>query len=240
MPRSRPPTARPCPPTAKAFSAALGLATLALAGAQSAQATTVLGSGAILSTFSGPHTAPADGPFSVQSVSAVQDGGAVQITATMNGPATAAGYIVGVNRGAGTALLDAGPTPVGAGIDFDAVAVLIPGGGSVVELFPSMAFTPLSEVTFSGDTVTAVIPLADFPMTGFAPSAFRYSFWPRNGLVPTDNTQISEFVPPDSTFVASFVTAVPEPSAWALMLLGVGALGAALRSRRLPTASPTP
>jgi hypothetical protein len=240
MPRYQQDTARPSSRAGRTLAAAMGLATLALA-AQPAQATTITDTSSdILPTFSGPQTGPASGPFDITSVSAIQDGGAVEITTTMAGPATAAAYVIGINRGAGTALFNQGPVPIGAGVNFDAVAVLIPGGPAFVQLIGSSTMTPLSEVTFSGDTVSAIIPLADFPSTGFTPANYLYNVWPRNGLNAADNTQISEFDPPTMDFAASAVAAVPEPSAWALMLLGVGALGAALRSRRLPTASPTP
>ena len=232
MPRNRLPTARTCPPTARVFAAALGLATLALA-APAAQATTIVDpTGDILPSFNGPKTGPASGPFDITSVSAIQDGGAVKITATMAGPATATAYVIGVNRGAGTALFTAGSPSIGTGVNFDAVAILLPGGGSFAQLIGSATTTPLGEVTFSGDTVSAIIPLADFPSTGFTSANFLYNVWPRDGLNPADNTQISDFAPDAMDFAASAVTAVPEPSAWALMLLGVGLVGAALRGRR--------
>jgi hypothetical protein len=222
-------SARPRAQIGTAFGAVLGLVVLALT-AEPARATTITDpTGDILSTFSGPQTGPASGAFDVTSVSVVQNGVDVTISATMNGPATAAAYIVGVNRGAGTALLDAGPIPVGAGVDFDAVVVLLPGGGSLVQVFPSMTATAISDVTFVGDTVTAVIPLADFPTTGFATSGYLYNLWPRNGLNPADNTQISDFAPDASSFAASTVA---EPSAWAVLLLGLATLGAGLRGRR--------
>lgn len=216
--------------------AAFGL-TAALVATSVHAATIVDPTGDILPTFNGPQTGAASTPFDVTSVTAVQDGGAVKISATLAGPATAAAYVVGINRGAGTALFDQGPTPVGAGVNFDAVALLLPGGGSLVQLIDTGATTPLSEVSFSGDTLTAIIPLSDFPSTGFTAANFLYNLWPRDGLNPADNTQISDFAPDASDFAASAVAAVPEPSTWALMLLGVGALGATLRGRR--SSSPT-
>ena len=229
MPRCSRESARPRLQSGTAVAAAFALATLALA-AQPAQATTIIdATGDILSTFNGPQTGPASGPFDVTSVSAVQDGVDVTISATMAGPATATAYVLGINRGMGAAFLDAGPTPVGAGVLFDSVAILLPSGGSFVDLLPANTMFSLTNVTFSGDSFTAVIPFADLPMTGFTTGNYLYNLWPRDGLNAADNTQISDFAPDASSFAASFV---PEPSAWALMLFGLGMLGAALRNRR--------
>jgi hypothetical protein len=41
-----------------------------------------------------------------------------------------------------------------------------------------------------------------------------------------------QFVMDDATFNAPFASAAPEPETWALMLLGVGAVGAAMRRRQ--------
>jgi PEP-CTERM motif len=216
--------------SATAIGASLSLAALAMT-AGPAQATTITDpTGDFLSTFSGPTTGPDSGQYDVLSVSAVQNGANVTISATMAGPATATAYVLGINRGAGAAFLDTGPTPVGAGVLFDSVAILLPGGGSFVDnLLPTSTVSPLSNVTFSGDSFTAVIPFADLPGLGFTTGNYLYNLWPRDGLNAADNTQISDFAPDASSFAASFV---PEPASWALMLAGLGMLGAGLRSRR--------
>ncbi len=214
--------------TAALAMGSLALATLMLV-AQPALATTIVDpTGDILSSFNGPHTGTASGPFDVSSVTATQNGVDLTISATMAGPATATAYVLGIDRGAGAAFLDAGPTPVGAGVLFDSVAILLPGGGSFVDLLPSNTIAPLTDVSFSGDSFTAVIPFADLPSTGFTTGNYLYNLWPRDGLVTTDNTQISDFAPDASSFIAS----APEPASWAMLLTGVGMLGAALRSRR--------
>ena len=234
MPRYPRESARPRLQSRTPIGAALAMGSLALATlaltAQPAQATTIVDpTGDILSTFNGPQTGPTSDPFDVSSVSATQNGVDVTISGTLAGPATAAGYVVGIDRGSGEAFLDAGPTPVGAGVLFDSVAILVPGGGSFVDLLPSNTIAPLTDVSFSGDSFTAVIPFSDLPSTGFTTGNYLYNLWPRNSLAdPTDNTAISDFAPDASSFIAS----APEPGSWALMLTGLGILGAALRNRR--------
>lgn len=205
------------------------LAAFALAPQVSRAATITDPVGDFLPTYTGPL----NGDMDVISVGAVQDGTSVTLTATMNGAigTTAGGlYVLGINRGGGLPLLTFGSPSVGAGVNFDAVAVLIPTGGSFVDiLLPNaQAPTPLSTVTFSGSTLTAVIPFALLPTNGFAPAQYLYNLWPRDGLNTSDNGQISDFAPNASSFTAS----VPEPAGWTIMLLGFGGLGAALRRRR--------
>jgi hypothetical protein len=184
--------------------------------------------GDFLATYSGPH----NGDLDATSVGALDDGTNVTLTATFNGTIGAtpgAAYVLGVDRGAGLPLFTFQTPSVGAGVIFDAVAVLLPGGGSFVAgLLPTMtAPIALSNVTFSGSTLSAVIPLADLPSTGFAPAQYLYNLWPRDGLNSADNTQISDFAPDSSSFTAS----VPEPAAWALMVAGFGLVGGLLRRR---------
>jgi hypothetical protein len=78
--------------------------------------------------------------------------------------------------------------------------------------------SPQSGVTISGDTITDVVSTASFPSTGFAPTSFGFSFWP--ALISSGS--IPEFAPNDATFR---VSAVPLPSTWGMMLLGLGVLG---------------
>ncbi|HEY2752600.1 MAG TPA: PEPxxWA-CTERM sorting domain-containing protein [Phenylobacterium sp.] len=209
-----------------ALLAASGLASSAAAG----PATVPDAMGDFLGTFSGPH----NGDLDVLSVSAIQNGTDVAFSATLAGPVgTTPGsvYVLGVNRGAGAPLLTLGTPSVGAGIDFDAVALLFPNDTGAVVLFTggvAGAAVPLAAgaVTVSGSTITGVIPFSMLPSTGFTSANYLYNLWPRDGLATND--QISDFAPDASSFRAN----VPEPATWAMMLLGFGALGAVLRRRR--------
>ena len=233
MPHYRRESARPRLQSGTAIGAAVAMGSLTLATlalpAQPARATTINDpTGDILSTFNGPHTGPSSGQYDVSSVSAVQNGVDVTISATMAGPATRDGLCaLWINRGKGDGVLgrrtDAGGRRRVVRLGRDTV----PGGrqlrGPVTGEYRLAAF---AHVTRSLATASpAVIPFADLPATGFTTSNYLFNLWLRDGLVTTDNTEISDFAPNASSFAAS---AAPEPSVWALMLTGLGMLGAAL------------
>jgi hypothetical protein len=50
-----------------------------------------------------------------------------------------------------------------------------------------------------------------------------------NPLADGNNAEIADFAPNASSFRA---TAVPEPSTWAMMIMGFGMVGGAMRSNR--------
>ena len=61
------------------------------------------------------------------------------------------------------------------------------------------------------------------------------SLWP---VVGKGFSGFAEFVPGNGTFTPSLAGAVPEPANWALMIVGFGAVGAAMRgARRKPAAT---
>lgn len=129
-------------------------------------------------------------------------------------------YVIGANTGTGTARPFAG---IGApNVIFNqALVIQKTGAGTVNVLGTPRTFT----ATISGDSITALIPLAFLPSTGFAPIRYGFNIWPRAGL--GSNSQISDFAPNNAT-----ITAAPEPAVWGLMIAGFGLAGGALRRRR--------
>lgn len=215
----------------RSAASALGLAVALVASAAHAGPATVSDAP---NDFLGTFTGTQGGDLDALSVGAQQNGTAVTLSALVNGTVgTTAGaaYVWGVNRGAGAPLLTFGTPSVGAGVNFDAVAVLFPNDTGVVVLFTggvggSPVPLPVGSVTVSGSTITGVIPFSMLPSTGFTPANYLYNLWPRAGL--TTNDQIADFAPDASSFRAN----VPEPATWAMMLLGFGAMGAWFRRRR--------
>lgn len=211
--------------------------------AGAAQATTVTEGTGFLDTYTGPR--PADDLDAV-SASAAFNGQNLFLSATMAGAigTTADGiYIWGVNRGSGTQVL-ANPStitdtriPVGQGVPFDAFIFLDNDGTGFVALLgagpdPQLLGPPMAlaagSVTISGRTISAVIPRALLPGAGADFADYGYNIWPRFNDIGA-NTRVSDFLPDASNFLAS---AAPEPSSWALMILGFGLAGATVRRRR--------
>ena len=60
------------------------------------------------------------------------------------------------------------------------------------------------------------------PSTGFAPEDYTFLLWSRTQLAPGVQPQlgIADFAPDEG-----LLPLVPEPSTWAMMLLGFGAVG---------------
>jgi hypothetical protein len=192
--------------------------------------------GDFLATYEGPQ----NGDMDLLSASAVQDGFAVTLATVANGQVgtTVGGFHAwGVNRGAGTAGLFQSTMPqIGPGVLHDAVVILRPNAtGTVVLVGAGGALSffqlPSSAISPAGNSITGVVPFSLLPSTGFAFADYTYTAWTRSGT--GSNSLVGDFAPENAPFRA----AVPEPGAWALMILGFGAVGALLRRRYSATST---
>jgi len=153
---------------------------------------------------------------------------------------------------------DAHGGPIGTGIPFDAFLIIGNGvhsdehdfdnGGLGVLLGPYDGTNPGHEiaptgafmidpswVSISGRTISVTLDRSLLPSTGFDFTDFTYNLWPRYGTASGGNGMVTDFAPDNENFKAS--QAVPEPAAWAFMIMGFGLVGTALRRRQLlPTA----
>jgi hypothetical protein len=182
---------------------ALALAAVMAAGSALAGATTM--STGFLSTYTGPKNADME----IASASATIEGGDLVLSATADGPiGTTAGatYVWGVDTD--NALASAPFASHGFGkVIFNDVVAAAPGDPGV---------------TVSGDTITDAVAISSLANVVLSPSQFAISLWPVAG---SGFSSFSEFVPGNGTFTVG----VPEPATWALMLVGLGGLGAVMR-----------
>jgi hypothetical protein len=185
------------------------------------------------------------------------------LSATMAGDigtSDAGEYVWGIDRGQGSPLLsEPNPltdtsTPIGANIPFDAFLIIGNGvhsdehdfdnGGLGVllgpyngahvgsEIAPTGAFMiDPGAVHISGRTITLSLDRSLLPSTGFDFTDFTYNLWPRYGTAGGGNGMVTDFAPDNQNFKAS--AAVPEPAAWAFMIMGFGLVGTAMRRRQL-------
>jgi hypothetical protein len=144
-------------------------------------------------------------------------------SATMAGainPSREGLYVIGANTGTGVIQPFA---DVGApNVIFNQAIVVRKTGVAGVGANPLTA-------TIDGNSFSLAVPLALLPSTGFSPYNYGFNLWPRVAL--GNNNQISDFAPDNAT-----IAPIPEPATWALMILGFGLAGAALRRRTRATA----
>lgn len=135
-------------------------------------------------------------------------------------PQTAGLYIFGVNTGTGIArpFASIGQPDV---IFNQAIVIQKNGTGSV----GPNALDPTG-ISIAGNMLTARVPLALLPSTGFGPTQYGFNLWPRNGVGNVN--QITDFAPENATVS---IGAVPEPATWLMMLVGFGGVGFSLRRR---------
>jgi hypothetical protein len=200
----------------------LGLGALLLSAAQSKAALITDPAGDFLPSYT---TGPKNGDLDVLSAQVFFNGSSFTFTATMAGAigTTSGGnYVWGINRGAGAQ----GFATIAPGVLFDAVFLINPAGGSMVRDTVAAVSTPITDISFSGDTITGTVPLSLLPSEGFAPENYLVNLWPRSGS--SGLSVIADFAPDNSD---AAVTSTPEPAG--LALLGGAALaGLAFMRRR--------
>jgi hypothetical protein len=203
----------------------LALLSLVASGPLAAQQVTVTDP---VNDFNVPfYTGVQDPGLDVTSFSIAFDGTNFNLAATMAGPinpAIAPLYVIGVNTGAA-----ASPGPFAdvnnPNVIFNRVIVVNGQTGTGV-LSGNSLFTIVT-----GNTFSVTVPLSLLASTGFAPRDYGFNLWPRIGLGM--NSQIADFSPNNAT-----LSVAPEPATWMMMLVGFGAIGLAVRKRRMAFAQP--
>ncbi len=178
---------------------------------------------------------PANGDLDVITAAAFYDGADKSfsfstILADEVGLTAGALYVWGIDRGRGTERFLAGSPSIGSGVFFDSVLIVRPDGTGIYNDFINSKVTALDsgDIDIAGRAVTVEGLSLDLfaPATaGFRsdPSQYTWNLWPRVGL--GKNNQISDFAP-DGANLGFQVTAVPEPQTYALLLAGLGLIGA--------------
>jgi hypothetical protein len=138
-----------------------------------------------------------------------------EISATLDGAintANAGNYVLGVNTGTGVSHPFGG---VGEpDVRFNQAFVLQKTGA----INNGLIATRIGDRSFD-----LTVPLSILTSTGLAPEQFGFNIWSRgagNGL--------ADFAPENR-----MLSAVPEPAAWAMMIMGFGLTGAVARRRRM-------
>jgi PEP-CTERM motif len=174
--------------------------------------------GDFIPSYAGAHSADLD----VIAFTVTFNGSSFDLNLTVNGPigTTASSlYVFGVNRGAATSNFAALGFP---GIVFD--AVITSTGTGVLggrDLVANTAIVSSGSGAIVGNTLDILVPLSLLPSEGLSPNAYGFSVWPRDASVAIGNAQIADFAPNAGTIT----TAVPEPSTWAMMILGFAGIG---------------
>jgi len=200
---------------------------LLLAGFQGAARAAVIADapGDFLSTYTGPHDAGLD--VVAHEVTLVGD--RLNFFARMDGPiaptqAIGGVYLIGLNRGPGTARFNnvpPAPPVIGPNVLFDSILRVNPNGTGQFSNLVGGGTTALdpADINISGDEFTASIPVSLMMASATLPAElWTYNLWPRNGV--GSNVQVSDLAPDDGN---SPVQVVPEPGS--LTFCGIGALG---------------
>ena len=109
-------------------------------------------------------------------------------------------YIIGVDRGRGTPRFRNGTPVIGPNVTWDLIVRINPDGTGLVNNLVGSAVTPLDpdDVRIDGNNFVASVPLSLLtPAATRSPEQWTYNLWPRNGLVPGQNVNVSDLAPDD-------------------------------------------
>ena len=120
-------------------------------------------------------------------------------------------YVIGVDRGRGTPRFLAGTPVIGPNVLWDLIVRINPNGTGLVNNQIAGVVTPLNpaDISINGHEFTASVPVSLLmPAATRPPLEWTYNLWPRNGLVPGQNQNVSDLAPDDGN---SPVQLPPEP-----------------------------
>ena len=128
------------------------------------------------------YTGPKNGDLDVVSAQVFFNGSSFLFTSTEAAPigtTSGAVYVWGIDRGAGSQ----GFPGLAPGVLFDSIFIINPAGGSTVRDLINNTSTAISNISFSGSTISGTVPLSALPSLGRAPSQYTVNLWPRFGGV---------------------------------------------------------
>jgi hypothetical protein len=105
------------------------------------------------------------------------------------------------------------------------------GAGQLINR--SGATTEQLQITFGSDVVnTGVLPVASGAFSGWQNGHFQFQATSTSQVLSFLSIGTPNGLPPIAVLDGISLTAVPEPTTWAMMLLGFGGIGAMIRRRR--------
>jgi hypothetical protein len=109
-------------------------------------------------------------------------------------------YLIGMDRGQGTARFLGGTPLIGPNVKWDLVVRINPNGTGLVNNQIAGVITPLdtADIRIDGDEFRANVPLNMLlPAATKPPEEWTYNLWPRNGVVIGQNQHVSDLAPDD-------------------------------------------
>ena len=157
--------------------------------------------GDFLPTYTGPH----DPGLDVVEHQTTLAGDRVIFFGRMAGPIAPTQevgglYIIGVDRGRGTPRFRNGTPVIGPNVTWDLIVRINPDGTGLVNNQVAGVTTPLdpADIKIHGNSFTASVPLSVLtPAATRPPEEWTYNLWPRDGLVPGRNGNVSDLGPDD-------------------------------------------